>query len=401
MGKDWATDSSELTTRVVSYVSVGLDTLPELEEDGNDDWDNVPTLHSTTVNHTPLLELDNHWLPDSYAEAMTWPDLWQGPIEKELEVMHEQEVWKVIDPPPDACLVKTWWTFANKYDGEGRLNSQKMRLITKGFTQIPGVDFYESYASVVRYESLRMNLAIAAVKDMEAWQIDYVAAYLNAKPQAMVYIKLPDDAKVEGKVGLLQKSLYEMMDGVANWWETLDKNLRALGYKFLRVDPSVHSHHIDGETTITSTYTDNTMGISMMKKGAERVKAELGRKYKTKDLGEASLMLGIKIERDREAGTISILQCAYLKWVLNCFEMSEYNPATTPISLGTVLTKEQSPSTDEDQQFMAGKPYCQVLGSIMYAQIATCPDLSYAVSTLSKFASDPGKPHWTALMWVL
>ena len=123
-----------------------------------------------------------------------------------------------------------------------------MRLITKGFTQIPGVDFYESYASVVRYESLRMNLAIAAVKDMEAWQIDYVAAYLNAKPQAMVYIKLPDGAKVEGKVGLLQKSLYEMMDGVANWWETLDKNMRELGYKCLRVDPSVHSHHIDGET---------------------------------------------------------------------------------------------------------------------------------------------------------
>ena len=92
VGKDWATDSSELTTRVVSYVSVGLDTLPELDEDGNDDWDNIPTLHSTTVNHTPLLEPDNHWLPDSYAEAMTWPDLWQGPIEKELEVMHEQEV---------------------------------------------------------------------------------------------------------------------------------------------------------------------------------------------------------------------------------------------------------------------------------------------------------------------
>ena len=60
------------------------------------------------------------------------------------------------------------------------------------------------------------------------------------------------------------------------------------------------------ETTITSTYTDDTTGTSSMKEGTEKVKAELGWRYKMKDLGEASLVLGIKIERDREAGTISI-----------------------------------------------------------------------------------------------
>ena len=186
-------------------------------------------------------------------------------------------------------LVKTRWIFANKYNGDGTLDAQNTRLITKGFAQIPGVDFYELYAFVIRYESLCMNLAIAAAMDMEAWQIDYVVAYLNAKPQATVHIELPEGAKVEGKVRLLQKSLYGMMDGAANWWWTLDEDMKELGYCQLRADTAVRSHHEDGETTITSTYMDDTTRISTMKEGAEGAKAELGRKYKTKDLGEVSL----------------------------------------------------------------------------------------------------------------
>ena len=117
--------------------------------------------------------------------------------------MHEHKVWKIIDPSLDIYLVKTHWTFANKYDEDGRLNAWEARLVTKWFTQISGVDFYESYTSVIWYELLHMNLAIAMAKNMEAWQIDYIAAYLNAKPQATVHIKLSEGVKVKGKVGLL------------------------------------------------------------------------------------------------------------------------------------------------------------------------------------------------------
>ena len=60
-----------------------------------------------------------------------------------------------------------------------------------------------------------------------------------------------------------------------------------------------------------------------------------------------------------------------------------------------------APITAEDRAFMADKPYRELLGSIMYAQIVTQPNLSYAVSTLSKFASNPGRAHWNALTHVL
>jgi Reverse transcriptase (RNA-dependent DNA polymerase) len=107
-----------------------------------------------------------------------------------------------------------------------------------------------------------MNLAIAAANDMETWQVDYVAAYLNSKPQADIYIELLDGAKVQGKIGKLNRTLYGTMDGAYNWWETLDAEMSELGYYCSKADPSVRSRHANGNTTITSTYTDDTTGIS-------------------------------------------------------------------------------------------------------------------------------------------
>jgi hypothetical protein len=81
--------------------------------------------------------------------------------------------------------------------------------------------------------------------------------------------------------------------------------------------------------------------------------------------------------------------------------MMDCNSKPTPLPLGIVLSKDQSPKSQEDRKLMADKPYREVLGSIMYAQIGTRPDLSYAVSTLSKYASNPGIAHWQALIHVL
>ena len=66
-----------------------------------------------------------------------------------------------------------------------------------------------------------MNLAIAAALDMEAWKVDYVAAYLNSHLQAITYIELPDGTKVKGKIGRLNETLYRTMDGAYNWAKTV------------------------------------------------------------------------------------------------------------------------------------------------------------------------------------
>jgi Reverse transcriptase (RNA-dependent DNA polymerase) len=112
----------------------------------------VESIATTTTSSLP--DPENFSLPNLYSEAMTCPDIWSGPIEKELQVMRDRKVWEEIDPPPDVCTIGTRWTFTNKYNSDGNLTGHKACLVAKGFTQIPGMDFFETYASVIRYESL-------------------------------------------------------------------------------------------------------------------------------------------------------------------------------------------------------------------------------------------------------
>ena len=116
-----------------------------------------------------------------------------------------------------------------------------------------------------------------------------------------------------------------------NWWGTLDKEMGELGYYHSKANPLVHSQHTNRNITITSTYTDDTTGILSTRQEAERAKEELGWMYETKDLGDANLVLGIHIDRDRDAGTISISQHAYLERVLEGFDMMDCNPQTTSL----------------------------------------------------------------------
>jgi len=83
---------------------------------------------------------------------------------------------------------------------------------------------------------------IAAAKDMEAWQVDYVGAYLNANNQAPTYMEQPEGYKGDPKkVFLVMKALYGTMDGAINWFDTLDEEMGELGYYQSKADPSVQS----------------------------------------------------------------------------------------------------------------------------------------------------------------
>jgi len=249
-----------------------------------------------------------------------------------------------------------------------------------------------------------MNLAIAVAEDMEAWQVDFVGTYLNAPMREVVLMDQPEGYVIpgtEGKVAQLDYTLYGTMQGANNWWDSLDKEYNQLGYYRSKADMSVRSCNVDGEITITSTYTDDVTGISSSVVGAEKAQDELGLQYEVKDSGKSRLILVIRIDRDRAAGTILLSQRAYIERVLACHGMSDCNLCGTPLPTGIILNKSQAPTTKEDIYFMQDKPYHEVLSVVMYAQICTHPDISYAVATLSKFMSNPGLLHWAALMHVL
>ena len=197
------------------------------------------------------------------------------------------------------------------------------------------MDYFETFASVVRFDSLRLTLAIAVSRDMELWQVDFESAFLNGKMKEEVYMRQPEGFVVEGKedhVCCLLRSLYGTMQAGHTWWHELDKTYTDLGYTHSRVDESVRSRHVGDELTILSTYTDDVTGASTSTIGSIQARHELKERYKLTDGGDLSFMLGIKVERDRPNKTITISQSAYILRILKRFRHENCAPASTRAS---------------------------------------------------------------------
>ena len=321
-------------------------------------------------------------VPRTYSEAMKHPEIWLPSMRKEMDKMAENEVWELVRPPPGANIVDSKWHYAPKFDSEGEIVSHKSRLVAKGFTQVYGVDYFETFASVVRFDSLRLILAIAVSFDLELWQVDFESAFLNGRMKEEVYMRQPEGFVVKGKedhVCRLLRSLYGTMQAGHTWWHELDRTYADLGYTRSRVDESVRSRRIGEEMTLLSTYTDDVTGASTSAAGAAKAKQELQNKYKLKDGGELNYMLGIKVERDRANKTISISQSAYITRILNRFRHEDCAPASTPLPPGTKLSDINSPDNDTEKLEMSNLPYRELLGSLMYLYIGTRPDLSFAI----------------------
>ena len=131
------------------------------------------------------------------------------------------------------------------------------------------------------------------------------------------------------------------------------------------------------------------------------IKESLKISFAMKDLGEAAYILGIKIYRDRSRRLIGLSQSTYIDKVLKRFRMENAKKGLLPMSHGTVLSKNQCPQTTDERVQMTTIPFASAIGSIMYAMICTRPDVAFALSVSSRYQSDPGMGHWTAVKNIL
>ena len=121
------------------------------------------------------------------------------------------------------------------------------------------------------------------------------------------------------------------------------------------------------------------------------------------DVEENEYFLGMRVQQDLENDTIRLTQQPYWGHVLNRFNLTHVppGPRNIPLPVDLTLDSNMSLKTDSERRQMDDKPYRPILGSIMWGQLTTRPDLSFAVFLLSRFQADPGITHWNALMHVV
>lgn len=343
--------------------------------------------------------------PRTLNEAKTRPDwpLWEKAIHEELGVLREAGTWKLVEQPTGANIVGSKWVFRAKKDASGKIVRYKARLVAQGFSQVPGVDYFDTFAPVARLSSIRAALAIAAVNDYEIHQIDVKGAYLNGvlTENEAIYMRqppgYPDTKSPPNYVCRLQKTLYGLKQSGRRWYQKLVEIMNALKFTRCDVDQAVFFKHTGKSQIIVLVHVDDCTIIGTTLLIIQNFKSDISKHVDITDLGELTWILGIEVRRDRRLRTIHLSQRSYIESIIRRYGFEDAKPLSLPMDPNTRLSSTQSPSTTEEFARMRDVPYHEAVGSLMYASLGTRPDITYAVQCVSRFASKPGLAHWDAV----
>jgi hypothetical protein len=138
----------------------------------------------------------------------------------------------------------------NKQDEHGVVTMNKARLVAKGYSQVKSSDVDETFALIVRLESIRISLAYATYHDFKLFQIDVKCVFLNEPIKEEVYVEQPlgfEDNKYPSHVYKLNKALYELKQAPRAWYECLiDFHIENL-FEVRKADPTLFTKTIDND----------------------------------------------------------------------------------------------------------------------------------------------------------
>ncbi|MBW0535535.1 hypothetical protein O181_075250, partial [Austropuccinia psidii MF-1] len=300
--------------------------------------------------------------PLSYSRAVNGRkdfDFWIAAIEKELDMMKNLEVWDVVKLEPHYKIVGTAWVSKKKNTIPAASTEYKARLCAQGFVQTFGEDYFKTFAPTGRMHSLRTLIAFSVTNSLKFQQLDIRSAFLNARLEEEVYLGIMQGLNFDKKTHCLKlkKAIY----GSPTWL-------------FFHVDD-----------------------IAVFGKDVDSFKSQLKTKFDVKDMDNAELMLVIQIVQFPEG--LALSQAHYIESLLMLYGMENCRPVVTPMVPGLHLSEA---SLEQKEAFKKLKiSYCSAVGSLSYLSVATRPDISFVVTSLSQFLELPGIENWKAFLHVL
>jgi hypothetical protein len=175
----------------------------------------------------------------------------------------------------------------------------KSRLVAKGYSQVEGLDFDETYAPVARLESIRILLAYATYHGFKLFQMDVKSAILNGPIKEDVYVEQrPDfeDSEYPTHVYKLSKALYGLQQAPRAWYECLRDFLITNGFKVGKADPTLFTKTIEKDLFICQIYVNDIIFGSTNKSSSEEFSRIMIQKFEMSMMGELMYFLGFQIK---------------------------------------------------------------------------------------------------------
>ena len=186
---------------------------------------------------------------------------WKEAVMEEMGALIGNQTWEIVKLPPNKKIVGCRWIFTIKHKADGSIERYKARLVAQDFTQTYGIDYDETFAPVVKLNSIRVLLSIAVNLDWPLLQFDIKNAFLNGDLDEEIYMRIPPG--FEGKIGSgnvckLKKSLYGLKQSPRAWFKKLSMTLNQLGYKQGQFDHTLFiKSSMGGKKAILIVYVDD------------------------------------------------------------------------------------------------------------------------------------------------
>ena len=356
--------------------------------------------------------------PRTYKDAMKSFDVeyWIDGIKVEFGNFTKRQVHRTLNRKKlkhGDKVLKCRWVFKKKIKEDGTV-VYRARLVVKGYEQIPGVDYTESFAPTANDTTTRIVIVYAMSKREEGWVIDKIdieTAFLEAEldEDDRVFVEIPDgiewviddltDAtKTEeykrNNVWLLTKAMYGLVQAPRKFYEKFRRVLTSkdVGMVVSEVDPCMY-YKFDSQGTLVAIlihHVDDAI-ITGHKNIVREIKAAISKVMGVKDEGTLSKHLGVTYEFQGD-GSLIMQQSEYIKDIIDTYE-DMFGPCksfSTPGYPGTTLSRADK----ENEEPVLLSEYRSFVGKILFAMKKTYPEIANAVRELAGHMDFPTEEHW-------
>ena len=213
------------------------------------------------------------------------------------------ELVKRQDLPKGTKVVKTKWIYKIKQNDDGSISKYKSRLVAQGFLLRWGIDYYDTYSSVVGYNTLRTMLNISAITGEKISQADIGNAYVESEPDEDTSIfttQAPGMEEMDPNeyVYRMRKSLYGIPFSGRTFQRVMEEFMTNIGFKRCATDKCVYIKWVNGERIIVLTYVDDLISMSHSDTLRQWWKDELNKRFKKVTFEDkCEWILNMKVER--------------------------------------------------------------------------------------------------------
>ncbi|MBW0506242.1 hypothetical protein O181_045957 [Austropuccinia psidii MF-1] len=328
-------------------------------------------------------------IPATYDEAITSHNKndWIQAINEEIDSMKTEDVFTLVTlkvalcEVPHESILGTRWIFTKKPE------RFKARLVARGFHQIHGINYDETFAPTPTFSSLRLLLSTACLKKWIVRTFDVKVAFLHSLIDKPVYIWPPKGMDVpKYSVLKLNKALYGTKQASRCWWFHLREILQRIGFKNNEEDSSTYTLNEGNDQAILWVHVDDGALTASSPQLLDRISRQLNAFLKIKWDKLLNGLVGISMQETEEG---------FKLW------QPELIDKLTNLTPSKIVAKTPLPANCQLESSISvgnmDKPFLKRIGILLYIAQACRPDISFAVNYLARFSLCTNQSHWHAL----